>query len=402
MTTVESEAAFASRALSVGLDPAILKLVQDGGLDTFGKFAYSCAYTPGSSDEKPFIDLLTTVIGREPQVKETAVLRRLYFESHALSVADLRTRVESREDDQPKKMAAPERTARLEAQRLLLPGIEISGHNEPANCLVDRCVHQIEDGQLRHIALNECPSRSQEVLNQKREPGLTFDASGSIRLTKKDSELKTDTSTELKVQQAMLRRALAFDQAGLISFAVLNAWATKLFDLLSVDPPSGYRRVSMEQALNADKELFLKTSELVRSNLVSSAGGVKPVDKIMTDLMDNPKVQRLLLPLPGSSQHAPTKVTVLGKDRSEPFYDSGKGAYKGKKGAGKGKKGAGKGPLVLPDDCSRVDSKRRPICDSFNLGGCSSAKPGGKCNRGMHVCWKTGCNKHAAYGSCTH
>ena len=122
----------------------------------------------------------------------------------------------------------------------------------------------------------------------------------------------------------------------------------------------------------------------------------------MTDLMDNPKVQYLLLPLPGSSQQAPTKVTVLGKDRSEPYYDSGKGAGKGKKGAGKGKKGTGKGPFVVPDDCARVDSKRRPICYSFNLGGCSNAKPGGQCNRGMHVCWKTGCNKHAPYGSCSH
>jgi hypothetical protein len=400
MTTVESEAAFASRALSIGVELDVLEAIKIGGLDTFGKFAYSCAYTPGSSDEKPFKDLLVTVLGREPTVKELAVLRRLYFESHALSVADLRTRVEAREDDQPKKMAAPERTARLEAQRLALVGINISGHNEPANCLVDRCVQQLEDGQLRHIPLNECPSRMHEVLNQKKEPSITFDSGGSIRISRKEAEIKTDTSSELKIQQAMLRRSLAYDQAGLISFTTLSSWSTKLFDLLSVDPPTGYKRISMEQLLNADKELFMKTSEVVRANLTAAPGAPKPVDAAMMRLMDDPKVQYLLLPLPSlsgtSSSH--TAGTAPATNRAAPYVTPPK-----PKGGGKDKgKDKGKGVPSIPDGCSGRDPKNRPICFGFNTGGCKYAKPGQRCKRGFHVCWKTGCGKHAPFSTCQH
>ena len=68
-------------------------------------------------------------------------------------MADLRTRVESREEDFPKKLPAPERTSRLEAQKLNLVGVNIAGANEPANCLVDKCVQMIKDGQLKYIAV---------------------------------------------------------------------------------------------------------------------------------------------------------------------------------------------------------------------------------------------------------
>ena len=397
MSTVESEAAFASRALSIGLRPEVLKLLKDGGLDTFGKFAYSSSYTPGSSDEKPFVDLLTTVMGRDPTVQEVAVLRRLYFESHALSVADLRTRVESREEDLPKKMPAPERASRLEAQRLALVGINISGANEPSNALVDRCVQMMEDGQLRYVPLNECASRTQEVLSQKKEPSIAFDASGMIKLSKKDIETKADISSELKIQQALLRRALAYDQANLISFAVLNNWSTKLFEILSTDPPAGYRRVSMDQLLNSDKELFIKASEISRADLTALPGQPKPLDAIITRLMDDPRIQYLLLPLPLGGSASSSNLPV--KERPAPYTVTDtrpKGNQKGK-GAGKGRP-----QLSLPEGCTTKDGKKRPICFAFNLGGCSAAKPGGRCRRGMHVCWKSGCFKAAPFEKCNH
>jgi hypothetical protein len=399
MSTVESEAAFSARALSIGLHSDVLKLLRDGGLDTFGKYAYSSAYTPGSSDEKPFVQLLTTILGRDPTVQELAVLRRLYFESHALSVADLRTRVESRDEDQPKKMAAPERTSRLEAQKLTLLGINISGANEPANCLVDKCVQMLEDGQLKYLPVNECPSRTQEVLNQKKEPAISFDSSGMIKLSKRDLETKADVSSELKVQQALLRRALAFDQANLISFGVLNSWTTRMFEVLSFDPPAGYRRVSMEQLMNADKELFLRSSEVLRSDLVGPAGAAKPADAVVSKMMDDPRVQYLLLPLPLSSSSSTAPVVT--KERPAPYPQGDAKGGKGSKGAGKtGKKG--KLNVNIPDGCSTRDGKNRPICFNFNQTGCSGAKPGGRCRRGMHVCWKTGCGKANSFDKCNH
>ena len=403
MTTVESEAAFSARALSIGLQPDVLKLLVDGGLNTFGTYAYSCAYTPGSPDEKPFKDLLVTVLGREPTVQELAILRRLYFESHALSVADLRSRVESRDDDQPKKMPAPERAARLAAQKLKISGIDITGHNEPANVLVDKCVQQLDEGQLKHIPLNECPSRPQEILNVKKESVITFDSQGAAKLSRKDSETKADISSEVKIQMAFLRRALAYDQSGLISFSVLNSWTTKLFDVMSRDPPTGYRRVTMEQLLAADKELFVQAADATRANLDPLPGAPKPADKVLTDLMEHPKVQYLLLPLPGSSASHAGSSSGLDNNRRPSPYDSGnrKGSSKGSK----GNKGSGKGgktQLSLPPQCATKDANNRPICFGFNSGGCKYAKAGARCKRGMHVCWKEGCFKPKPFGECSH
>jgi hypothetical protein len=398
MTTVESEAAFAARALTIGLEPTVLEKIKQGGLNTFGKFAYSCAYQPGSSEEKPFVDLLTTVLGAQPTVRELAVLRRLYFESHALSVADLRTRVASREDDQPKKMPAPERAARLAIQRLALVGLDITGHNEPANSLVDRCVQQLEEGQLRHIPLNECPSRPQEILNVKKDSVITFDAQGSIRLNKRDLETKTDVSSDLKIQAAFLRRALAYDQAGLISFSVLNNWATRCFDIMARDPPAGYRRVTMEQILTADKELFVLTADATRADLVPLPGAQKPADVAIKALIENPKVQYLLLPLPGGHAAHSSSSSELPK-RPAPYE------AKGYKGGGKGKKGKdfkGSSTPSVPQGCVTKDGNKRPICFSFNTSGCKYAKPGARCRKGMHVCWKDNCFKNRPFSECQH
>ena len=125
MATVESEAAFASRASNIGLSAAIITALKTRGIATFGRFAFSSSYQPGSNDETPFKEMVAETLGRNPDTGELALLRRLYFESHALSISDLRSRVENRDDELPKKLPAPERVARLNLQRrTLVAGME--------------------------------------------------------------------------------------------------------------------------------------------------------------------------------------------------------------------------------------------------------------------------------------
>ena len=113
MAGLESSAVFENRALAIGIDAAVVRALQLSGLDTFGKYAFSCAYQPGAADEAPLKNLLTEALGAEPSIATFAPLRRLYFEAHTLALSDVRSRVERKEDDAPRKMPPPERSVRI-------------------------------------------------------------------------------------------------------------------------------------------------------------------------------------------------------------------------------------------------------------------------------------------------
>ena len=142
MSGLESSAVFESRALAIGITPATLSALQAAGLDTFGKYAFSCSYQPGSSDETSLKELLTTVLGAEPTVGTFAPLRRLYFEAHTLALSDMRQRVERREDEAPRKLPAPERSVRLEKQKKRLAGLKLEGPLLQSHGLVDTICQQ--------------------------------------------------------------------------------------------------------------------------------------------------------------------------------------------------------------------------------------------------------------------
>ena len=88
VSLTDSAANFQASALKLGLDPAVLKLVTDGGVDAIAKYAFVSSFVPGGSDEWPFVDALTALLKRDPTVGELAVLRRLHVECYSLTAAD--------------------------------------------------------------------------------------------------------------------------------------------------------------------------------------------------------------------------------------------------------------------------------------------------------------------------
>ena len=141
----------------------------------------SPAFQPGSSDEKPFIDALSSVLGGTPDQAELACWRRLYYECHTAAMSDLRTRLERKEDDGPRKLLMPERVERLDRARKSLVGITIDSQLEPAHRLVDATVQQAEDSTIKYIALKDCLSREAELLHSKSEPAIEFQADGTMK-----------------------------------------------------------------------------------------------------------------------------------------------------------------------------------------------------------------------------
>ena len=65
MSFGDSKAVFEQRAKAIGLEDAVVTCFREKSLDTMAKFAFSCNYSPGGSDDKPFRDLLTKVASSE-------------------------------------------------------------------------------------------------------------------------------------------------------------------------------------------------------------------------------------------------------------------------------------------------------------------------------------------------
>ena len=407
MTAIESTAAFQARALAIGLSDVTVQALVAKDLATFGKFAFCCAYTPGSNDEQPLKAVINDLLGRDPTLGEMALLRRLFFECHTLALADMRTRLERSEESAPRSLPPAERDARLKAQKARLQGLSITLDVQPSNALVDKAVQMLDDGQLKYIPLHKAASREQELKLEDKEPSITFDARGNIKLTRTQREqLVTDTSSELKMRLAMQRRALALDQAGVASYEILDAWLSKLFKTLTQDPPPGYASVSHEQLLNADKELFARAADMVGPNIAPTPSG-RPVDDAIKALMNDSSITYFLLPLPmgkrssedqgGSSSKA--QKTSSGNQASR---SSNAPAPKNQaKSKGKGSKSQ------VPDGCvshfGDQSSGHKPICFRFNTNdGCSYAKAGKRCRIGWHVCWKKGCQRPSSATTCSH
>ena len=401
MTSIESTAAFINRAKTIGLSDEVVNAIENGGVATFGTFAFCCPYVPGQPDEAPFQVALQTILGREPTLGEAAGLRRLYYESHALALAEMKSKVDRTENDEPKSLPAPEREVRLREQKARLSGVVITPATQPSHALVDRCFQQLEDQIVKYVPLHKCSSREAELACTDKERSLIFDNTGHLKVAVKSKECNVTVSSDMQVKDAMLRRALAYDQSGLISFDVLNRWIQRLFECMARSPPPGYAAVSLDQILSADREIFKLVSDATSSKVTPQPGGVKPVDAVFDRFATAPEVMFFLLPLPGRHAKSDSSKSDSLPPRNvfEKKHDT-KNPKGGRKGGGKSSNSSSSSG-ALPEGCV-PKWNGKPICFSFNRGYCSRAKAGKRCQYGYHVCYQKDCYKFAPHKECRH
>ena len=99
-------------------DMAVVKL-EGASISNPAKLAYCCSYNPDQPNETPLVTFLEAIVG-DGQVLEPgllACLRRVYIEAHTFMLAELKGKIEREEDEAPRKVAQPERNARLEQQK---------------------------------------------------------------------------------------------------------------------------------------------------------------------------------------------------------------------------------------------------------------------------------------------
>ena len=399
-STLDSEAAFTSRAKQIGLEQWVIDKIREKRFATYGRLAFGFAYSPQSADEKPLRDFLAGLLDDEPSPDQLASLRRLFFEAHTMALTDVRLRAESNPDPAvaTRKLPTAERVARQQAQEKKLGGLVFNPMTIPSNHLVDLFVDMVETGILTYVKAETCCSRAQEVETIRKDPAVSTDATGLLKLGSKNADPSCETNTELKLKSAWQRRSLAMDLAGLASFEVTETWSQFLFGHLLREQPKGFAKISLQQIMDTDKQLFILASHQTMGKLSSAPHEKKPLDEAFEKLKESTEVLQFLTPLPAQRVHeAPTSNN--NRPTKVPKVD------KGGKGNSKGGNNSGAGPskAQLPEGCVTHDDDRKPLCFAFQSGKCKFKGPAGKrCARGYHKCYKRGCFRPKPYYLCNH
>lgn len=400
---LESAPVFRARAKQIGITDGELDKLATNGIDTMGAYAFCCSSQPGSSDEAPLIAVLTQVLAVVPSVAIMSKMRRLFYEAHTLAIVDMKSRLDRGDEEAPRKLMGPERTERMVLLRARLPGFTIEGQLEFSHALLDKCIDQYDRNELKFIPLEECTWRLQELEGVKKDDKLKIEVKKDsfLKLTSEPDQPSASLTSDLEFRNAFVRRALAYDAAGLITFQVHETWIMKLFRIMQEPALDGYRAISMAQVLKADKRLWIRMADATRSQIVPTVGQHKPLDTSLAMYMVDVEVTFLLLPL---SHHSGKGAH---REGAAPYEAKEKSKGKGKeKPTGKGKGAKSKGPpkeqKVSASGCAYNTADGKPICGFFNSGSCNSkhVAVGKRCGRGWHICGKPGCGGSHAMSEC--
>ena len=417
-SNLDSVAVFEARALEIGLSTVELERIRARQWNTLGKLAFSCNYIPGVSDDSGLMKLAALITGvtspSEVPDERMPIVRRLFFEAYTLAASDMRQRSERKEDDPPRKLALAERVQRSEdQQRRLGPAVSLEGELEPSHALIDLVVDMFERNELVYIRWEQCTKRDMELLNVRLDPIWKPDSMGVVRETQRQAQLVANTSTDLLLRYALQRRSLALDQFDLIPYQVMEMWSDLLLQQFLREPPAGHKKVTLEQLHMADFELFKAMQRATRKGIRPTSSGVRPMEQAFHELRGSPEVRLYLQPLPGGSSSSssgskrcredddPETARLLKRvanlenrlKNQSSQQQGGGGKQKGGKGNRSGKKA---NSIRMPPELmgmEPVGSDGQPRCFGFNSDGCKGAKPGQRCNRGLHVCMRPGCGK---------
>ena len=403
--SVDSEAYFDARMVTLGIPMPVQADMRTRGWTSMGSYAFASPYQPGQADESAFVQgVLVPVLGANHAVDIASPrLRRLYFEAHTISVQDLRRRVERSDDDPPLKLPNEERAARLTRLRNRLPGMVISGQSEPSHKLVDLLAQQLDLGQVSYVHWTRCTSKMQEVQGQKSDTPSrgTFqtDGSGVLKIVPVAEGDKADCTSDLLLQQALTRRSIAYELAGLCPVDDMEMLTAKLMREYMRPALEGHQSVSLAQVERADRHVFAVISERTMHGL-QMVGGVHPMQTALAAAMLDHEFSYLLMQLPrstGSSSKAVVEKPDVDMAPALAAAASARQAKREAKGKGKGKT-TGPDGVLKPGKSAKKNVTRtkagKPLCFADQrVSVCDKAEDGEVCPRGIHLCWIRDCEE---------
>ena len=407
---LDSEPVFEARMKGVGLSEAQIQQLTTEGVSTLAKMAFLVGCQPGVGDDSEFVKAASELLGHDqsnPISKGTlASMRRLWFEAHTVALNEVKQKLDKTDEATCKRLPQPEREVRRQAQQSRMVGLILEGQLEPSNSLIDLVNTIKDDDVLRWVDPSVCTHRSSELQGQKRETFLKLDSQGQLKQVVKEEPQQAETNTEYRLRLCLQRRSLAFDQLDLLPYLDMEKVHNFLFDLLLKPVPSSHKQPSLEQIMLADRQIWVKMSEQLRSGLSKKPDGSYPMQAALQQALADPVIQSMLQPLAKSNA---SQGNFGKQDRKSPNHNRrstpySKGNSKGQsKGAGKGK-GRGKGnfsgglgggmPKGLEGGSKQTREGKR-ICFGYNLGTCRT----NNCEKGLHIC--CGCfAKEHSYQNC--
>ena len=162
----------------------------------------------------------------------------------------------------------------------------------------------------------------------------------------------------------------------------------RMMDVMAASAPPGYCKVTPQQVVRADQELWLLLAREVPGLYKVDSTGTSPLDSHFQRLMLDPRVTQFLLPLPKAMASGATEGQEGDYQRRPP-----KGRGKGR--GNKGKPSTPRTPRNLPEAFKGMQTRTEKgnICFAFNTeGGCSNqtrkVPHGIRCDKGLHICIK--------------
>ena len=426
--SLSSAVYFQARGLEFGLSEDTLAKLKVKGFTTLGALAFSCSVMPGAEGVSPEVfnaNLATPIFGETAVTEghvEIPALRRLYFEAWMATSADLKYRLERKEDEPARPLPRVEREdrrAKLDAR--LRPGFCIEGANEPAGYLVDEAAGMLEEQVLKRIPLERCVSKDEAEGKVKVVSEMVPDKNGFLKMQSQNDTPSMPVRGLMRLQDCLARRAVALDLGNLMTWEAHGQLAKEILGALKRDPVAGFAPVSLEQALDFDREVWRRlTEETRRKGFRLGADGSRPLDVMLDKVLIEPRVAMLLLPRAvapvagagapaagqqtGREQQLEAKMAALQKQmnqmkgkRDQPPPPPAAPGAKAKARANKRQRGP-KVPEALQGMREKTGTGQ-PFCWAFNQGGCSNAVKDGRCTKGVHLCG--GClDPNCAFVSC--
>ena len=388
MSLADSEAAFIQHCGKLVPDGSFSKLLIDQGVKTLSALAFACGTPQTPPTDAQFREFCTSINqGVEMSFGMQAHLRRLHFESAAIIMAELKAKATDTNNEGAKKLPLAEKAARLREQESRLTGLRLKGELQPSYALVDLVAQVQETNCITWIPPSKCSKRDSEVQNSLKDKPVTLTLEQQmVKLASTVEAVAADTSTDLQLQWALQRRGLAYDQCSLISFDEHEIWVQQLLGQLTREPPSGFAKVSTQQIIGADRELFTIMAQEIQDSVQPDATGRFPMEVKLKELRTDPRVTMFLLPMPKGSAKEPEKA---GPSNPAPKVAPGGGRPLKKP------KISARAKTMCPAELKNFpqrDPNGNAICWAFNQKqGCKLEVNNGRCKKGVHCCMK--CHK---------
>ena len=254
------------------------------------------------------------------------------------------------------------------------------------------------------------------------------ESDGKLCRIYKEEEIFNKAEDMLQLKYSLQRRGMAMQVAHMLSFEAHEKLVDYYFEEMSREPPHRYDRVSLDQVMRMDREVFVRLGELTRDGF-KTLGNIPakeyPLDRLLEGVIIDPRVMHLMLPLPATNTGARSNDGRNNRKR-EPDNDtvnqlrneikrlkssnsgskgSGKGGNKGGSGGGKdgkaGKKPRGLNPSMpkeLRGMVHEVNGKR--LCFAYNMRAGCDTRGEHRCPKGDHLCCYPGCGGEHTLAGC--